>query len=650
MRSPGSMTKRASPQFLVGVDDGEYVLTPMDSAEGASDAPATALLRQSQSSGAVLGAGGITCVDSWVSDTALQQAVQVTKDIASVSANLRSEWGPTRFLDLSATTPGTGTIRQPWTPAQINAGALLGRQRSVTLGVRRGSSFRGLLNFGVQGSSGIGGDALDGGALIICPYGDHPRLPTIYGSVVRTDWVSVGNGVWVITMDGFANLAAAERDVFQNNARLLRVTSQAALAAASGGVQLSEFSAGRLTISIKPFDGENPNLGQIEVQAIEVAFRVVIHNDGARTGNVQIHGIHSSGARNTCMQVQINAAARGLLVNNCIYTNSGTDTRDLSIAHDGLSIYGLTSAARITDVTVSNGYAGNVINNAIEFAHVDGALTEGNLARNTGGACIVEFWDNCRNTTTRFNQGFGDPLHPRRRILGQVASAGFWLVHQTDGGVADTGIAHNNNHDVHHNYIEGSMRCWQFRGGTGIRVHHNTYRVRWANPTGFSNVEGGLTTGGQAVTINHSNNAYVLDVGGTAESNDGIQFLRLAAAAGYSGNNNVYMGPAGACSWWVNGNSRLFLSDFVTDVGGSQDTASRTNPVNSTSAGGGAFSVPFSTVMLDDDGRPLGHNSNLRNRGVSGLTTTVNGNAVPYLQDLEGKPMSAAFPSIGCYA
>jgi hypothetical protein len=469
--------------------------------------------------------------------------------------------------------------------------------------------------------------------------------------VVRSDWVSIGSGVWAISISGFANLAAAERDVFQNNARLLRVADLSTLQAATAtGLQFNSFSAGTLTINIKPYDNENPNLGQVEVQAIEVAFRLVIHNDGARSGNVQIHGIHASGARNTCMQIQTNAAARGLIVNNCIYTNAGTDTRDLGIAHDGLSIYGINNASRITDVTVSNGYAGNVINNAIEYSNVDGAMTERNLARNIGGGSIVEFWDNCRNTTTRYNRAIGDPQWPQRRILGQVASSGFWLVNQTDGGTPDTGNLFNNNHDVYMNYVEGSLRCWQFRGGTGIKVHHNTYRVRWSNPTGFSNVEGGLTTGGQTPTINHSNNAYVLDVGGVTNTNDGIQFLRMQTATGYTGNNNIYMAPVGACSWWLNGVTRLFLSDYVTDIGGVQDLASRTNPINSTPASGGPFAVNFSTSTLDDDGRPLVHNSSLRNRGLSGLTTTVNGNAVPYLQDLEGKPMSTAFPTIGCYA
>ena len=631
-----------SADFLLGIEHGNLVRVPV------RDRP---IVFQDSATGALRGSdGGLVLPGLWSPDAVLTQANQVTLDVIKTSGQISNEWGPTHYLDLGATTPGTGTLRQPWTPAQINAGAMLGRQKNVTLGVKRGSVFRGALNFGVQSVSGVGGDALDGGAFIICPYGDHQRLPVVYASAALRGWVSAGNGAWAISLSGYGSLAAAERDVFQNNARLLRVTSLAALNASSGGAQFNEYAAGILTIYIKTFDNEDPNLGQCEVQLLDVAMRLVIHSDGGRTGNVQIHGLHASGARNTCMQIQTNAAARGLIVNNCIYTNAGTDTRDLSIAHDGLSIYGLTSATRITDVSVTNGYAGNIINNAIEYSCVDGALTEGNLARNIGGASIVEFWDNCRNTTTRYNRGIGDPMHPQRRILGQVASAGFWLVNQTDGGAADTGNAHNNTHDVYMNYIEGSMRCWQFRGGTGIKVHHNTYRARWANPTGLANVEGGLTTGGQTPTINHSNNAYILDVGGAANVNDGIQFLRLGTATGYTGNNNVYMAPAGACSWWINGTTRLFLSDYVADLGGAQETASRTNIVNSTSAGGGVYGVNISTTMLDDDGRPIGHSSILRNRGVASLTTTVNGNAIPYLRDLDGRPMSTTNPTIGCFA
>jgi hypothetical protein len=619
----------------VGIDDPQALFSPVT---------------QSARTGNLQLPNGNMLLPAWVTDTAQQQATQVVKDIAKISNNLRNEWIPTLFLDLSATVSGSGTLRSPYSPAQINSGILNGRQRHVALGIKRGTSFRGTLSFGTQSVNGTGGDALDGGAFLICPYGDSQLLPTIYGSRNNNAWAAQSQGVWRLDIPGQTSLALAERDVFQNNVRAFRLNSLALVQASTGGTQFNSFANGVLSIFFKPYDGEDPNLGQVEVPFSDVAFRFVIHSDGSRSGNVHIHGIHASGARNTAMQIQTNAAARGLIVNNCIYTNAGTDTRDLTIAHDALSIYGLTSLARITDVTVSNGYAANVINNAVEVAHVDGVLCERNLSRNIGGSAIIEWWDNCRNTTTRYNYGYGDPVHPQRRILGQVASAGFWLANQTDGGVADTGNTHNNNHDVYMNYMEGSMRGWQFKGGTGIKVHHNTYTCRWANPTGFSNVEGGITTGGQTPTINHSNNAYVLD-SSVANLNDGIQFLRLSTATNYSGNNNVYMAPGGACSWWLNGNTRLFLSDFVTtDLAGAQEGASRTNPVNSTSAGGGVYSTQISTGMLDSSGRPASFNSILRNRGLSGLTTTVNGNAVPYTRDIEGSAMSLTFPTIGCFA
>lgn len=584
---------------------------------------------------------GSALVDLWMPDASLQQGSIVLREIQAAHEAVNADWTPTHFCDPSAMVDGTGTYASPYQVSQL-AAIFTGRKKSVTLGMKRGGVYRGVVSLGQNGVSGVGGDGLDGEYFQIVPYGDHPRLPMFIASQNRTDWISQGDGTWVMVLSGFANQNAAERDVVQNYTRLLRVSSLAILKASNGGTQFNTYAAGKLTITIKPYDKEDPNLGQVEILDNDVAFRVVAHADGTRSGGIQLHGLHIEGSRNSALLVACNAAASGVVVNQCVTGNTGVDY-NANLGMDGIIVNGNADAARLLRLAVTNNYAFNVRNNVVELSFIDWAVVEGNNGRNIGGAGL-ECWDAVSNTKYRFNKVYGDPDNSYRLTLGTVAGCGFWSAGQTDADAVDAGGTKNVNLECAFNYFQDTARAWKLVSGTGHKIHHNTHYVKNSRgATGLSNFEGGVTQGANTLTINHSNNLYLCN-----NASDGYQFMNLAAAAHISaGNNNYYMSPLGSCSFRVAGSTKFALEDWVTAMGGSIDTAAKVGPgLTGTPA---TWSVPYNSVMLDHMGRPAA-NSALRGKGMSGLTSTENGVAMPYTRDLEGKVMSTAAPTVGCYA
>lgn len=588
-----------------------------------------------------LTSGGINLLNIWTPDAAIQSASDVMREIKDAHASVKADWVPTHFCDPSATVDGSGTYSSPYQVSQL-AAIFTGRKKSVTLGMKRGGVYRGTVSLGQNGVSGVGGDALDGEYFQIVPYGDHPRLPMFIASQNRKDWVDIGNGVYAITLSGFANQGVAERDVFQNYMRLLRVTSLTALQASSGGTQFNSYSGGVLTIYIKPYAGENPNLGQIEVGSNDVGFRLVIHADSTRTGGVQVHGLHIEGSRNSALLVVSNAAASGVVVNQCVTGNTGVDNNN-GLGMDGIIVNGFTDAARMQRLAVTNNYAFNVRNNAVEVSYADGAVVESNKSRNVGGASIIECWNSVSNIKVRFNSGIGDPDNSYRQTLGAFANCGFWSAGQTDGDVVDAGGTKNVNNEFTFNYVQDSARCWKMVSGTGHKIHHNTHYIKSPNgKPGASNFEGGVTQGSNTLTINHTNNLYLSN-----NTSEGYQFMNLTAAAHVAGNNNYYMSPLGSCSLRVAGSTKFALEDWVTAMGGAVDTASKVGPgLTSVPA---TWSVAYNSVMVDHSGRPVS-NSALRGKGLSGLVSVENGVSLPYIRDNEGKPMSTSLPTVGCFA
>lgn len=639
--SPGSISGQRTVKntTTAGMDLGPFVDDTVVTLYAVSGAPSYSGGAFVNLQSAVSGAGIL--LNSWSPDTSIQTAALVLREIREAHAAVKADWTPTHFCDPSATVDGSGTYYSPYQVSQL-AAIFTGQKKSVTLGMKRGGVYRGVVSFGQNGVSGVTGDAQNGEYFSIVPYGDHPRLPMFIASQNRRDWVGLSNGVYAIVLNGFANQNAAERDVFQNYTRLLRVTSLAALQASAGGTQFNQYSGGTLTIYIKPYNGETPNLGQIEVGDGDVAFRVVVNASGAQSGNVQIHGLHIEGSRNSALSVVCNSAASGIVVNQCVTGNAGVDY-NASIGMDAIIVNGNTDANRLSRLAVTNNYAFNARNNAVELSYVDGAAVEGNKSRNIGGAGL-ECWNSVSNTKYRFNSVIGDPDNSYRQTLGVVAGCGFWSAGQTDGDAVDAGGTKNVNLECAFNYFQDTARSWKLVSGTGHKIHHNTHYIKNSrNATGLSNYEGGFTTGANTLTLNHSNNLYLSN-----NTNDGYQFMNLAAASHISGgNNNYYMSPYLTCSLRVAGSTKFALEDWVTAMGGSIDTAAKVGPgLTGTPA---TWAVQYNQVMLDHAGRPVA-NSALRGKGMTGLLTVENGVNVPYVRDCEGKPMSLTAPTVGCYA
>ncbi|MCV2349352.1 hypothetical protein [Paucibacter sp. Y2R2-4] len=599
--------------------------------------PVSGSLNEPRLQSIVAGSGNL--LNMWTPDLALQTAALVTKEIRAAHLAFTAEYPCTHFCDPSAMVDGSGTFGSPFQIPQIPTFAK-GRKNKTTLGMKRGSVYRGMLD--LQSNGGVGGMTYDGGYFRIVPYGDNPRLPIISANAVRKDWNSLGDGTYGIAITGLANQGSGEVDVFQNNARLLRLLSANAVKASSGGTMFTSYSAGTLTVIIRPFSNEDPNLGQVEINAyLPNALRLGVFDDGGVSGNVQIMGLHTIGGRNTSFSVvAMGNAADGITVSGCIAGNAGVDSAVENRANDAFLFYGRDDGARMTNLTVTNNYAYNCINNAYEFSYINGALLQSCRSRNPGGASIAELWSSVSNLKARYNIGYSDPQGSIRQMGSGVAGCAFWSAGlATQSETFDSTNTKNINNEFAFNLgVDMPVRGWALVSGTGLKVHNNTFRwLRDLNVSG--GMQGGYTANNYATnpTIEHSNNLYLVD----GQEGASQTALCLQSYTGISGNSNYYMIGSGALSSLNQSNPKFDLASHKAAMVGGADSNCQ--------AGQNHNGININKCALDDVGRPL-VGSALRGKGVPTLTYVENGVTMQYTRDIEGKPMLLTAPTVGCYA
>lgn len=343
--------------------------------------------------------------------------------------------------DASSST-NVGTLLNPFkTVAAVNAffagQAYCG---GLNFSFKRGSVIREALNL-----TGFLGDETTG-PILFTSYGNAEAAPIIDTGTTRTDWVSIGNGIWRCTGTSCINPVTAnevEAQVWDfgsyparryfgasNNGGgtanfTVEATATAALLLKGAGYQTYAVVSGNLYTYIMPYDGANPNLGQTIMYSSWYTANFKYYNDGTRGGYFSVCGLEFRGGRYAGVVSQDSSAAYGgsnignvSFVNNsmqyagcdCVLNSSQNDGAGSS---SGCSITGATNpttgagSAHFRNMLFQGNYISDCLNNAFEVASVNGFVIQGNTAERCGGNQIVEMYGLCFNGSTRYNKGVG---------------------------------------------------------------------------------------------------------------------------------------------------------------------------------------------------------------------------------------------------
>jgi hypothetical protein len=542
---------------------------------------------------------------------------------------------PTIFFDPSNTTsPGLGTYRSPFTTqAQLQA-VVSGNMAGHVLGIKRGTALRvtGLLGLllTVYGTPSK--------PFTICPYGDAEALPIITGSAIVTAWtlVDAATNIWSYA------LGATQYDCWQSDVRLrAKAFSSSAINTLTAPGQ-STYSAN--TLYVRPYNGEDPRNGQMEIPVCDAAFTYAFSNVAA-TGNVIICGLDARNARNSVFGAGISAGGSGNIVTadnvsivGCRVSQGGTDGPTLGC--DAIVVYGPSNSIRLTNLYIAGNYCHDVLNNAVEIAMTSGALVEKNTSRFCNGNSIIELWASNDNAEIRHNYGYYSTTLGRVQL--GYASGGIWFAnnYETGGGTNnnDTTNARNFNNFAHHNLIVlPGLRGIRASGGTGHKAQHNTvfFDELTTDPNATLQTSGIYCEGtGADGFIDVSNNLFYFKKDATH-----TRFSRLvdiqAATGRPTGDKNIYFseGTGG-------GGDGLHTVEGTTNNVATYKSRMVTNVFDQNSLFGPNFIG--STVTVGN----LGMNEStyeILAAGHTGVTSLV-GIGTRYF---DGKPYVPATPTIG---
>lgn len=472
---------------------------------------------------------------------------------------------PTLFFDPTATSSaGRGTYRNPYTTQAELMAAIKGDMAGHVVGFKRGTTLR------VTGTNGLQltfhGAADD--PVILCPYGEAEALPIITGGAVVTSWtlVDAGANIWSYP------IGATEHDVWQDDVRLWKKTWNTSAVNTLTQEGDSTFNSG--TLYIRPYNGENPTLGQMEVSVVDYTLRAQ-YSDVAATGNIWLTGLDVRKSRNSNLCVVKAGIASIATCDNIIIagmrvSGAGVDNT-AGLGRDNILLWGPSNGIRMTGVQVVGNYCEDGLNNPIEFSNTDGAVIEHNKGYNYSGNGI-EVWASNQNAMIRYNwMDLGtarEPSGTRVRIQSGLGGGGCWLHNlEGDGETPDTTNSKNSGNTIAFNlfsrirvraiYLTGG-------GGTGNKIYHNTgFFDDAVTAYGLTSSASGWFVGAPGFSVPNgwvdiSNNLFFWKDTGTRYPSVVRSNTPLGVnAAVPTGNNNIYMHSNAA-----NNGSFFFKSSF----------------------------------------------------------------------------------------
>ena len=430
------------------------------------------------------------------------------------------------------------------------------------LGIKRGTTHRGGLVLTVSGTSA--------NPFSIVPYGDAEALPIITGGEIVSTWtlVDATYNVWKYTM------GATRYDVFQNDVRLWSLnptdaTENNATGVTLDGTDTDGDAVAALVIKgegwsvyysnvmyIRPYSGENPNGGQVEVNSATDGLRVECANIAA-SGYLSVVGMDVRKGRVHGLEVHAPSSYTDITtladvsIVGCKVSNSGVDGA-AGESNASVSVTGLSDAVRMTGLYVAGNFSTESINNAFEFEGISGATCEFNYGYKVGGYAIAELYASCDTFTLRYNKGELATNYGRRNTT--FGAGGIWYGNNygTAPGAWDTNDATNTKNFGHESYfnliIAPQQRGFKADGGHSHTFHHNTVIIDGdaIYGDGLGTVEAtGWYTIGTANTgfCDISNNLFYQPLQSVARATS--LFMRIQTAVGATscvptGDKNVY--------------------------------------------------------------------------------------------------------------
>lgn len=484
---------------------------------------------------------------------------------------------PTLFFDPTATSSaGRGTYRNPYTTQAELMAAIAGDMSGHVVGFKRGTTLR------VTGANGLQlvlhGSVDD--PVILCPYGDAEALPIISGGAVITSWalVDAGSNIWSYSL-------ATESDCWQYDSRLWKKTWSANAINTLTAEGTSTFNSS--TLYIRPFNGENPNQGQMTICVSDYALQL-IYSDVPATGYIKVVGLDLQYTKHTALTIGVDSAASittidDICITGCRVVKSGVDKSGGSYVGNGITFYGANDTKRVTNGFIAGNYISDVLNNTIEVSGNNGTVIEHNYGESCGGNSIVEAWSSNSNLTIRYNKG--NFSSTKGRIYTNYAQSGIMLANFYHNGTdwesagSDATHAKNTGNVAHHNLIiNAKTRAIKLSGGSGHKIAHNTafFDSDLLHGAGTTTGPQGWYTEGDAASgfADISNNLFYWK--NTTEAHRYPNLMRINSAVGAnasvpSGNKNIYF------TAWSMSDGTFYATDAGFEGAGDDSTDNFTN-------------------------------------------------------------------------
>jgi len=481
---------------------------------------------------------------SWLSETL--NGMDIYKDFVK---------RPTMFFDPSASTSANlGTFANPYNTQAALQAILSGNVAGQVMGFKRGTTLR------VTGANGLYLPSVYGAAgfpLTMCPYGDAEALPIITGGAVITTWVleDAGANIWKYTL-------ATESDAWQSNVRLWKKTFSVSAVATLTTAGTSTYNTG--VLYIRPYAGENPNLGQVEISVCDYSMRI-IHANVAASGYIHIAGIDFRKARDTNLRF-IAGTTSGITtcddisIVGCRLSGAGVDKTVQNNPCDNIDIGCVTDAKRITNLYIAGNYATDALNNPYEINGTSGAILERNIGTNSGGHTVAELYASNSGAIVRYNIGSGS--NTLGRLYTSFGQCAIWFnCVDCDTGSDETSAKSINNTAIFNLLLNNQTRNFRLRAGayaSGMKFQHNTcYNDQSITNPGTTNAPQGWYVSGTATNgcIDISNNLFYWKLGsGQSNHSTSLAYINSVLGAGAAvptGDYNLYMTNwAGTASSW----------------------------------------------------------------------------------------------------
>jgi len=309
---------------------------------------------------------------------------------------------PTVFFDPSASSSiGIGTFKNPYTTQLELQYALAGNQAGQVVGIKRGTTLR------VTGASGLNFSTTYGAAdrpLIFCPYGDAQNLPIITGGEIISAWAIEDSGlnIWAYPL-------ATESDAWQDDVRLWKKIFSGSAVETLTTEGSSTYQSG--VLYIRPYNGENPNLGQFEIAVADFAIKIS-HANVAASGYLHFVGLNVKMSLDTNLRFLPGSTTNivtcdDISIVGCKCSAAGTDKAGQTAPCCCVIIGNVSDARRITNLYIGGNYATDALNNAYEINGTSGALVEHNIGSQCGGHTVIEMYASNSDVLARYNIGNG---------------------------------------------------------------------------------------------------------------------------------------------------------------------------------------------------------------------------------------------------